>query len=294
MELVLQVAFSNLETLKLHEMSMLKSIWHDQLTANSFCKLKSLRISECRNLVTVFSWNVLERFKRLEELQLDFCASLQEIYHLEGFNIEEGNVIAAFELRDLSLRWLESLKHVWSKDPQGLFTFENLKSVRVDGCKVLKNLLPTSIAKGLLQLEQLEINDCGVEEIVAKAEGVEPTPYFFKFPRLTYLELSKLPELRSFYPGTHTCEWQKLRCLKVYDCRRVVKFASEFSAYQQGDGKDQHNIPIQPPFFLLEKVRTFLTHLCCYPWSFVPFFFLLFLFYIRLFTLVFEINRING
>ncbi|KAF2288037.1 hypothetical protein GH714_004036 [Hevea brasiliensis] len=228
-------------------MDKLENIWHGQLTADSFGKLKSLFITECRNLVTVFPWNVLERFQRLE-LYLGRCDSVQEIYQLEGFNVE-ANVVAAFELRDLSVCSLESLKHVWSKDPQGVFTFQSLISIRVYGCEVLKNLFPTSMAEGLLQLEQLQIeNHCGVEEIVAKAEGVELAPYFFKFPQPTFLELSNLPDLRSFYPGTYTCEWQKLRRLDIYDCPKVMKFA-----YQQLDSKDQKH-PNSTTFLFVGKV----------------------------------------
>ncbi|XP_058007400.1 uncharacterized protein LOC110649893 isoform X3 [Hevea brasiliensis] len=239
------VAFSNLENLNLREMNEMKSVWHSQLAANSFCKLKSLGISHCSKLRTVFPSNVLERFQRLEELNVRFCKSLQEIYQLEGFNVVE-----AFELRKLYIQSLPSLKHVWRKDPQGVFTFQNLKSVEVSYCGVLKNLFPASIAESLLQLENLTIIKCGVEEIVAKPEDVEPAPYYcFKFPQLTSLKLIELLELRSFYPGTHISEWQKLKCLEVRNCRKARKFGLE-----EGHEEGQHSIPIQQPLLLLEKM----------------------------------------
>ncbi|KAF2294487.1 hypothetical protein GH714_011871 [Hevea brasiliensis] len=239
------VAFSNLENLNLEEMNDMKSIWHSQFATDSFCKLKSLKISYCSKLRTVFPSNVLERFQRLEELEVYDCISLQEIYQLEGFN-----VIEAFELRNLSIGSLPSLKHVWRKDPQGVFTFQNLKSVRVSNCDVLKNLFPASIAESLLQLENLTIIKCGVEEIVAKPEDVEAAPYYcFKFPQLTSLKLNELSELRSFYPGTHISEWQKLKCLEVRNCRKVRKFGLE-EVHEEG----QHSIPIQQPLLLLEKM----------------------------------------
>ncbi|KAF2294542.1 hypothetical protein GH714_012397 [Hevea brasiliensis] len=207
------VAFSNLENLHLRQMNDMKSIWHSQFATDSFCKLKSLTISDCSKLRTVFPSNFLERFQRLEELKVYDCISLQEIYQLEG-----SNVIEAFELRKLSIQSLPSLKHVWRKDPQGIFTFQNLKSVEVSNCDVLKNLFPASIAESLLQLENLTIRECGVEEIVAKPEDVEPAPYYcFKFPQLTSLKLIELSELRSFYPGTHISEWQKLKSLNVHE-----------------------------------------------------------------------------
>ncbi|KAF2294472.1 hypothetical protein GH714_011703 [Hevea brasiliensis] len=109
------------------------------------------------------------------------------------------------------------------------------------------------VAEGLLQLEKLSIIECGVEEIVAKPEDVEPAPYYcFKFPQLTSLKLIKLSELRSFYPGTHISEWQKLKCLKVRNCRKVRKFGLE-EVHEEG----QHSIPIQQPLLLLEKMTYF-------------------------------------
>ncbi|KAF2294513.1 hypothetical protein GH714_012115 [Hevea brasiliensis] len=119
----------------------------------------------------------------------------------------------------------------------------------------------SSIAESLLQLENLTIIECGVEEIVAKPEDVEPAPYYcFKFPQLTFLKLIELSELRSFYPGTHISEWQKLKSLNVRNCRKVMKFGSE-EVHKQG----QHNIPIQQPLLLLDKLEdifTWSTALC--------------------------------
>ncbi|XP_058000238.1 uncharacterized protein LOC110660410 isoform X2 [Hevea brasiliensis] len=244
------VSFSKLEVLYIKNMNNLKNIWHNQLAADSFCKLKSLSILFCPRLVTVFPLAVLERFQRLEELDLWHCDSVQEIYQLQGYNVKEVNVAAAFELRDLLIFCCHSLKHIWSKDPQGVFTFQNLESVIVTGCNVLKNIFPASIAQGLLKLEKLELGWCEeVEEIVAQEEGVDLKNIFLQ---LHTLEFSGLPKLRSFYSGgTHTFEWPKLKCLKVKNCDKVRKFGSEIS-----DEKEvgQQSIPIEKPLFFLGKV----------------------------------------
>ncbi|KAF2294551.1 hypothetical protein GH714_012503 [Hevea brasiliensis] len=273
-------AFPILESLILRNLMNLEKICHGQLAAGSFNKLEILKVTNCNRLTNLFSLSTarcllqlrvtevcccfnmeaividededsneevveFKRFQRLEELNVDNCISLQEIYQLEGFN-----VIEAFELRKLSIQSLPSLKHVWRKDPQGVFTFQNLKSVEVSNCDVLKNLFPASIAESLLQLENLTIIKCGVEEIVAKPEDMEPAPFYcFKFPQLTSLKLIELSELRSFYPGTHISEWQKLKCLEVRNCRKVRKFGLE-EVHEEG----QHSIPIQQPLLLLEKM----------------------------------------
>ncbi|KAJ9185573.1 hypothetical protein P3X46_005190 [Hevea brasiliensis] len=241
------VSFSKLEVLSIQQMNNLKNIWHNQLAADSFCKLKSLTITGCSSLMTVFPLAVLERFQRLEKLNLWHCDSLQEIYQLQGYNVKEVNVAAAFELRDLRISGCHSLKHIWSKDPQGVFTFQNLESVDVGWRNVLKNIFPASIAQGLLKLEKLELRWCEeVEEIVAQEEGVDLKNIF---PQLHTLIFSHLPKLRSFYSGgTHTFEWPKLKCLKVENCDKVRKFGS--------DEKEvgQESIPIEKPLFFLGKV----------------------------------------
>ncbi|KAH1045325.1 hypothetical protein J1N35_036109 [Gossypium stocksii] len=52
-------------------------------------------------------------------------------------------------------------------------SFQSLRKLSVSGCEILKILFPASIAKHLLQLEDLSISDCGVEEIVSEGKGVE-------------------------------------------------------------------------------------------------------------------------
>ncbi|XP_043814384.1 uncharacterized protein LOC110618489 isoform X3 [Manihot esculenta] len=215
------VGFPNLERLSLSGLNEFKRIWHSPLAANSFFKLKSLNVVYCQKLMAVFPSNDLERFRRMQELIVSNCASLQEIYQLEGSNVDE-----AFELRKLNISELGSLKYVWRKDPQAVFSFQNLKSVTVSHCDVLNYLFPASIADGLLQLEELTITTCGVEEIIAEAEDVEQAPYYcFKFPQLTFLELTDLSELRSWYPGTHILELQKLTSLNVRNCNKIIKFS---------------------------------------------------------------------
>ena len=79
------------------------------------------------------------------------------------------------------------MKHVWSKDPKEYFiTFQKLEKVIISTCPILENLFPASIAKGLLQLELLEVEHCHeMKEISAKEEGALPlemTLAKFTFP----------------------------------------------------------------------------------------------------------------
>ena len=120
---------------------------------------------------------------------------------------------------------LKKVANIWSKDPQ-IFTFPKLSCVDVRDCEVLRYLFPASIAKGLLLLEELELRSCGIEEIVAKAEGADSAPSFV-FPHLTNLRLTSLPNFRCFYPGAHSSEFSKLKKVTVHQCDKAMEFVSK-------------------------------------------------------------------
>ncbi|XP_065848950.1 uncharacterized protein [Euphorbia lathyris] len=210
------VSFSNLETLEVKHMNF-KYLWDEQFKAdNSFTKLKSLSIQYCSKLSTVFpSIGAYQRFQRLKSLYVSNCDGVEEIYQYRGINFKEINNVEAFSLRDLQIMRLASLKHIWSKDPCGAFTFENLQSVNVESCKDLKYVVPESIACGLLQLQKLRICNCNNVEVIIAKEKDERSHTSFQFPELTMLELVDLKEMRSLYEGPHTFHCPKLKILAV-------------------------------------------------------------------------------
>ncbi|CAK7340800.1 unnamed protein product [Dovyalis caffra] len=241
------------------QISHIDKIWHNQLAEGCFCELRSMSISDCDMLVNIFPSTLLTRFQRLEVLDISHCHSLEAIFELQGLGGEEIPASDAFLLRDLDLYNLPKLKHIWNKDPQGRLVFQNLHSVRVGRCNALKNLFPVSIARDLPRLEKLEIKECGVEEIVAKAEEDEALPRF-DFPHLTSLTLEKIPDFRNFYPGKHSWECPILKSLEVSGCGNVKLFGSESHTSQEiqrGVQQDQ----IQQPLFFVEKVISSLEEL---------------------------------
>ena len=95
-----------------------------------------------------------------------------------------------------------------------------------------------------MQLEELDLSNCGVREIVAE-EGGATSATGFTFPMVTSPKLWELPKLRTLYPGIHTSEWPMLMKLMVYHCNRVKIFTSE---------NGQLDIGAQESLFLVEKV----------------------------------------
>ncbi|XP_048135594.1 LOW QUALITY PROTEIN: uncharacterized protein LOC115731513 [Rhodamnia argentea] len=178
-----QVAFPSLETLRITWMDSIEIIWDNQVAAESFCKLKSLRVYGCNKL----------------------------------------------------------LKRVWDKELHSQVKFQCLHSVTVSRCDSLTSLFPTSVARDLMQLEELKINGCGgIVELIEK-EGLVPRDVF---PKLTSLELNHLPELKCIYTGTHALRWPALKILKVDGCSKVEILASQL---------ENEMPPHKQPLFLIEK-----------------------------------------
>nr|POE91374.1 disease resistance protein rps2 [Quercus suber] len=246
-----KVAFPSLETLDIMHMENLKIIWHNQLAEDSFFKLQSLFVEYCENLVNIFEYNMLTRFQSLERLEVYYCGSLQEVFELQRHDVRESHAVTAIPLKRLILRCLPKMKQVWNKDPQGIFSFQNLQFINVCECESLKSLFPASVARCLMQLEHLRIYKCGVEEIVSREEIAEVAARFV-FPRVTFLILSKLPKLKWFSRGVHTSEWPLLKQLGVLGCDQIEIFTSKILNFQETVEQSQLETSIQRPLFLVE------------------------------------------
>ncbi|KAK6289277.1 hypothetical protein POUND7_000818, partial [Theobroma cacao] len=228
-----QVAFPNLERVTISHLRNVKRLWYNQLHADSFCKMKELKAEYCDELLNIFPSFVLEVFYKLEILRVTDCGSLEEVYELQAQGLEiKDTCVVAFQLKEMRLFRLPKLKHVWNKDPQGNISFQTLRIVDVLECWSLKSLFPFSIAKGLPQLERLIVQQCGVEEIVSKNEGLEQE-IGFEFNHLSVIKLWILRSLKCFYPGKHTAMWPMLKKLRIYRCGKIKILGQLESLSQQ-------------------------------------------------------------
>ncbi|GKV26379.1 hypothetical protein SLEP1_g35698 [Rubroshorea leprosula] len=240
-----EVAFPLLEELRMAGLENLRIIWHHQPHADSFCKLKSLVIENCGKLLTIFSSDILGRLcKSLEVLMVRSCSSLEEIFELGEVNIEESHSHGVLDtlLRKLTISNLPRLRHVWTKDPQGILSFRNLQSVRALRCPNLQNMFPASVAMEFQQLKELNLESCGIEEVVAFG-GEEAVPRFV-FSCLSTLYLWNLPRLICFYPRKHLTEWPMLKKFRGY----------HFEGIKETNAKSLGAFPVQLPLFIVEKV----------------------------------------
>ena len=180
---------------------------------------------------------------------------------------EEGVTIVPLSV--LVLDSLPKVEKIWNKDPHGSLTFQTLKSIKIQECESLKNIFPASLVRDLQQLEKLHVSFSGIEEIVAKdINGVllETTPTFV-FPKLTFLQLYKIPKLRSLYPGTHTSQWPLLEILQVLECHKLNVFAFETPTFEQ----IHHEGNLHMPLFLIHHVSFLFPNLITSSYFFIKF-----------------------
>ncbi|XP_056159383.1 uncharacterized protein LOC115691305 isoform X1 [Syzygium oleosum] len=235
-----EVAFPSLETLDIYGMDNIEIIWDNQVAAESFHKLKSLSVYQCNKLVNIVPSCILGRLKSLESLDVRSCGSLEVVFNLQPLNPLDGHPIARFPLKKLNLDGLPELKCVWDKELHSQVKFQCLHSVTISRCKSLASLFPASVAIHLTQLEELEINECGIVELIEKEGPVLEAV----FPKLTSLQLKYLTELKCIYTGTHALRWPALKTLEVHGCNKVETLASQ----------PNNEMPLhKQPLFLIEK-----------------------------------------
>lgn len=200
-------------------MDSLKSLWKTQLGPKSFGKLNKMEIAFSKKLSIIFPSYVFNHFLNLETLLITNCDALEVIFgnqELNTWGIHEG--ATAIKLRNLTLKHLPILNHVF----------------------------PLYLAKQLLQLQVVDIKDCGVQNIVTKHEMAEAVPGLV-FPRLASLTLWHLAKLGSFYSGIHTLDCPMLTKLDVYHCSELQVFSS-----------DSQNLLVrmdEQPLFSFQKVH---------------------------------------
>ncbi|KAF2294516.1 hypothetical protein GH714_012145 [Hevea brasiliensis] len=114
--------------------------------------LGKLVVDDCAFFSNAVSSNLLKYLflsKMKNELVVERCDSVEELFDLEGLNADEGDVGLLKYLNELRLIDLPRLRHVWNDDPQGILSFKNLKLLQVQNCSSLTNIFTLSMASGL-------------------------------------------------------------------------------------------------------------------------------------------------
>ncbi|KAL6146780.1 hypothetical protein ACLB2K_057457 [Fragaria x ananassa] len=234
-----KVIFPVLKNLSIERLGELKKIWNGQLSPTSFSKLESLTVKHCDKLLYLVPTQMQNRLQTLKYIQVEECSSLEGIFEVSGLTVNE---------RTASVSRSDKLPSNISQPDQGMQIndimgckqscqgFQNLTRLYIASCGSLRYLLSPSIARGLVKLQTLNIQNCQKMEAIVAADEGEETENESMLPRLDFLDLFNLPNLGSFSQGRYTFDWPLRILVRVWSVssRTAGKQADQSSLVQVG------------------------------------------------------------
>ncbi|KAE8125071.1 hypothetical protein FH972_019908 [Carpinus fangiana] len=156
-------------------------------------RTKKLYLDELKGVETVLHKLDWEGFQQLKHLHIQNNPEIKYIMN------RMMSVVVFPALEIFHLKNMTSLEEICHGQLPKLTSFGKLRVVKVEHCDKLKYFFSSSIARGLSQLEKLEIGECSIMgAIVMKEEGEMKDECTLLFPRLRHLVLEHLPKLKSF------------------------------------------------------------------------------------------------
>ncbi|KAM5558689.1 hypothetical protein ABKV19_020395 [Rosa sericea] len=222
--------FENLEELEIYE-GLLEELCVGELPPGSVRNLKKLMMGECNWLVKpLLPSKLLHRLESLEEL---CCSHMRAMKYVFGFEGHEPQHVVLTRLRMISLRSMKSLINIWDGPaPSGIF--QSLKIISLVNCRKLEYLFTSDVARCLLQLEDVLVENCdSLDRIIEASEEIESNKIVLpQLKNLVLICLPKLTRLSSTSSSTIDIEIEcpTLEHLYVSACPQLSISASDFNS----------------------------------------------------------------
>ncbi|KAK1583172.1 hypothetical protein Q3G72_021542 [Acer saccharum] len=194
----------------------------------------------------VFSSGLYATVSNLEDLHVEYCYSLKEVFYLEEIEEERCGLT---RLRELILVGLPKLMSIW-KGNHAIAELQNLKMMKVKDCGKLRNIFSKTLAQKLHTLEHLAILKCGSLEVIVSNDNAEvggeavqqmdlsTVPPLFFFPNLQKLLISKCNKMRSVLPLTIVQGLNLLEELTVDSCNQVERIITASGEVREAECKN--------------------------------------------------------
>ncbi|KAK9177237.1 hypothetical protein WN944_029256 [Citrus x changshan-huyou] len=128
--------------------------------------------------------------------------NLLQLEKLEIYNCRELEQIIAEDKDE---------EHLQPVGPTCNFSLQSLTYLRVDGCIMLRRLFSSTLARNLLQLEKLVIDNCLELEQIIDEDHLQP----LCFPKLTEISVGYCPKLKHLFHISVAPSLQKLSRLYI-------------------------------------------------------------------------------
>ncbi|KAL7194739.1 hypothetical protein ACSBR1_035051 [Camellia fascicularis] len=181
---------------------------------------------------------------------------LRYLFNFKGITSHECRLPkkAFSALKVLRMECLYNLRNLW-KGPTQLVWLGNLTTVNVTGCDKLESMFSFSIARNLVQLQDLRIRRSYMMEEIVSSEGVEHeiaaiATDKIEFPKLKKLNLELLPSLTAICKAMNAIELPQLSSLSLQHMPKLKHL------WPASDSESNCDPIIQPLFNDKDKLAT--------------------------------------
>ncbi|CAI9265175.1 unnamed protein product [Lactuca saligna] len=141
-----EVVIPKLDILEIHDMENLKEIWPSELSRGEKVKLREIKVRNCDKLVNLFPHNPMSLLHHLEELIVEKCGSIEELFNID---LDCASVIGEEDnnssLRNIKVENSMKLREVWrikgADNSRPLFRgFQAVEKIIITRCKRFTNV----------------------------------------------------------------------------------------------------------------------------------------------------------
>ncbi|KAI3776376.1 hypothetical protein L1987_46155 [Smallanthus sonchifolius] len=190
----------------------------------SFHNLIELNMINDMMLEKIIPSNELQQMQKLETIYVENCFFVEDVFEvaLKVTHSEYQSIVKFPKLREAELRYLDNLKHIWKSNQWTALEFPNLS---IYECKSLEHVFTCSMVGGLMQLQELHIEQCENLEVVVKdEEDCDVKDNEIMFPRLKSLKLYNLTSRKGFCLGKENFSLPSLDTLAIMRCPEIMVF----------------------------------------------------------------------
>ncbi|XP_021281522.1 probable disease resistance protein At4g27220 isoform X2 [Herrania umbratica] len=209
-------AFPILESLSLRNMINFEKICHGEIVAESFSRLKIIKVAHCDRLNNFFSLSTARKIFQLQEIEVTYCKNITEIVAEEREGNIEDNEALFCQLRYLSLGCLSNFLHFCSREEKLLTSEHGRSQSTIDTRSKERTLFDEKDV--FPNLEKLDLFSINVEKIwhmccfPANCSTVQ---------NLTTFIVSGCGNLKCLLSSSMVQSLVQLKMLEITDCKMM-------------------------------------------------------------------------
>ncbi|KAK3198952.1 hypothetical protein Dsin_022367 [Dipteronia sinensis] len=219
-----ELSLPSLKVLYLYRLKELEWLCKGPTHLLSLPNVIKLSVGECSRLRHIFSPSLARNLMQLEELIIRHCGELEHIFNDDDTEYNQTLLKDHLQwpllfpnLSSISIRRCDKLKSMFPVSIAHLLSLKNLTTLQLHNCHGLTHLFSSTLARNLLQLESINIKDCGeLEQIIVEDQTEDHHVLLELFPNLSSISVKWCGKLKTLFPVTIARSGlQKLRSLEV-------------------------------------------------------------------------------